>query len=60
MTMEKSLRRDVSAQVRMTSAERDALDNWRRRQPQIPTRPDAIREAIHRLAAELELSQAEE
>jgi hypothetical protein len=33
----------------MTLDERRALDDWRRRQLDIPTRPEAIREAIRRL-----------
>ena len=35
----------------MTGAERKALDDWRRAQPDIPTRPEAIREAVRRLVA---------
>jgi hypothetical protein len=44
-----SLKFDTTAQVRMTRAEREALDDWRRRQREIPTRPEAIREAIRHL-----------
>jgi hypothetical protein len=40
---------DAVSQVRMTLDERHALDDWRRRQLDIPTRPEAIREAIRRL-----------
>jgi hypothetical protein len=43
---------DTTAQVRMTREEREALDDWRRRQRQIPTRPEAIRAAIRRLIAQ--------
>jgi hypothetical protein len=43
---------DTAAQVRMTHEERRALDDWRRRQQEIPTRPQAIREAIRRLVAQ--------
>jgi hypothetical protein len=42
---------DATVQVRIPSDERRALDNWRRAQPEIPTRPEAIREAIRRLVA---------
>ena len=43
---------DTASQVRLTHEERRALDNWRRRQQEIPTRPQAIREAIRRLIAQ--------
>jgi hypothetical protein len=43
---------DAVSQVRMTRAERAALDDWRRQQREIPTRPEAIREAIRRLVAQ--------
>jgi hypothetical protein len=51
MGQQQSTAREVAAQVRMTRAERATLDNWRRQQPEIPTRPEAIREAIRRLVA---------
>jgi hypothetical protein len=43
---------ETTAQVRMTRQERRALDDWRRQQQDIPTRPEAIRVAIRRLVAE--------
>jgi hypothetical protein len=50
--MPASRKLDAVSQVRMTRAERAALDDWRRAQPDIPTRPEAIREAIRRLVAD--------
>jgi hypothetical protein len=47
-----SVKFDTTAQVRMTLTERRALDVWRRQQQDIPTRPEAIREAIRRLIAD--------
>jgi hypothetical protein len=35
----------------MTTAERRALDDWIRAQPDLMTRPEAIREAVRRLVA---------
>jgi hypothetical protein len=51
MARTEPLKFDTTAQVRMTLVERKALDDWRRRQREIPTRPEAIREAIRRLVA---------
>ena len=42
---------ETTAQVRMTRHQSRALDDWRRRQQDIPSRPQAIREAIRRLVA---------
>jgi Arc/MetJ-type ribon-helix-helix transcriptional regulator len=42
---------DSTVQVRIPLPDREALDDWRRAQPEIPTRPEAIREAIRRLVA---------
>jgi hypothetical protein len=42
---------ETTAQVRMTRQERRDLDDWRRQQPDIPTRPEAIRVAIRTLLA---------
>jgi hypothetical protein len=42
---------ETTAQVRMTRQERRDLDDWRRQQQDIPTRPEAIRVAIRRLVA---------
>jgi hypothetical protein len=50
--MSSSRKLDAVSQVRMMRSEREALDNWRRRQPEIPTRPAAICEAIRRLVAD--------
>jgi Arc/MetJ-type ribon-helix-helix transcriptional regulator len=52
MSRSEPLKFDTTTQVRMTRAERDSLDDWRRRQREIPSRPEAIREAIRRLVAE--------
>jgi hypothetical protein len=49
MALSPSRKLDAVSQVRMTCAERAALDDWRRRQREIPTRPEAIREAIRQL-----------
>jgi hypothetical protein len=51
MRQDKFSKRDATVQVRMTDTERNALDDWRRAEPDIPTRPEAIREAIRRLVA---------
>jgi hypothetical protein len=40
---------ETTAQVRMTRQERRDLDDWRRQQQDIPTRPEAIRVAIRAL-----------
>jgi hypothetical protein len=39
----------AAVQVRLTGAEFDSLENWRRAQDKIPPRSEAIREAIRRL-----------
>jgi hypothetical protein len=52
MASSASRKHEAVSQVRMTRAERESLDDWRRRQREIPTRPEAIREAIRRLVAE--------
>jgi Arc/MetJ-type ribon-helix-helix transcriptional regulator len=43
---------DAVSVVRMSRAQQDALDDWRRRQREIPTRPEAVREAIRRLVGQ--------
>jgi len=40
---------NAAVQVRLTGAEFDSLENWRRAQEKIPPRSEAIREAIRRL-----------
>jgi Arc/MetJ-type ribon-helix-helix transcriptional regulator len=40
---------NAAVQVRLTGAEFDSLENWRRAQGKIPPRSEAIREAIRRL-----------
>jgi hypothetical protein len=42
---------ETTSQVRMTRHDSRALDDWRRQQQDIPSRPQAIREAIRRLVA---------
>jgi hypothetical protein len=42
---------DTTVQARLPVAERKALDDWRRQQQEIPSRPEAIREAIRHLVA---------
>ena len=39
----------AAVQVRLSGAEFDSLENWRRAQEKIPPRSEAIREAIRRL-----------
>ena len=41
--------KNAAVQVRLTGAEFDSLENWRRAQEKIPPRSEAIREAIRRL-----------
>jgi hypothetical protein len=40
---------NAAVQVRLSGAEFDSLENWRRAQEKIPPRSEAIREAIRRL-----------
>ena len=40
---------NAAIQVRLSGAEFDRLENWRRAQEKIPPRSEAIREAIRRL-----------
>jgi hypothetical protein len=40
---------NAAVQVRLSGAEFDSLENWRRSQGKIPPRSEAIREAIRRL-----------
>ena len=40
---------NAAVQVRLSGAEFDSLENWRRAQGKIPPRSEAIREAIRRL-----------
>ena len=40
---------NAAVQVRLSGAEFDFLENWRRAQEKIPPRSEAIREAIRRL-----------
>jgi hypothetical protein len=40
---------NAAVQVRLTGAEFDSLENWRRAQDKIPPRSEAIREAIRQL-----------
>jgi hypothetical protein len=58
--MSASRKLNAVSQVRMTRAERAALDDWRRQQQEIPTRPEAIREAIRRLVAKPAIRQTKE
>jgi metal-responsive CopG/Arc/MetJ family transcriptional regulator len=40
---------NAAVQVRLSGAEFDSLENWRRAQEKIPPRSEALREAIRRL-----------
>jgi hypothetical protein len=40
---------NAAVQVRLSGAEFDSLENWRRAQEKIPPRSEAVREAIRRL-----------
>jgi len=46
---------DQVLQVRCDAAFLKLLDDWRRKQPEIPSRPDAVRRLV-RLALERDLS----
>jgi hypothetical protein len=52
MAPRNSAKLDASVQARLPVAERRALDDWRRVQPELPTRPQAVREAIRRLVTQ--------
>jgi hypothetical protein len=51
MARQSTQKLDTTVQARLPMAERRALDDWRRAQPDLPTRPQAVREAIRRLTA---------
>ena len=49
---------NAAVQVRLSGAEFDSLENWRRAQAKIPPRSEAIREAIRQLVRAAERQEA--